>query len=88
MLASSVVHVIVAPVFEIALTAMLLITGAGAAVVVKELLADVTDVPDPFAETTSKSYSVLAVKPDKVTEWLVDSVVVAVVEVPYAVLVP
>jgi hypothetical protein len=47
--------VIVAPVFVMALTAMLLITGDGAAVVVKVLFDDVTEVPVPFAEATSKS---------------------------------
>ena len=77
----------VAPVFVIALTAMLLITGTDA-VVVNVLLPEVADVPVPFAETTSKSYSVPAVKPVSVTEWLVTSVVLTVVAVPYPVLVP
>jgi hypothetical protein len=61
-----VVHVIVAPVFVIAVTATFEITGIP--LVVKVLFADVTDVPLAFADTTSKSYSVPAVKPDRVTE--------------------
>jgi hypothetical protein len=36
--------------------------------VVKVLLAEVTEVPLAFADTTSKSYSVPAVNPVKVTE--------------------
>jgi hypothetical protein len=51
----SVVHVIVAPVFDIALTATLLMTGAAAAVVVNDEFAEVTAVPLAFADTTSKS---------------------------------
>jgi hypothetical protein len=64
----SVVQVIVAPVFVIVVTAILVIIGAVAAGVVKDKLPDVADVPLAFAETTSKSYSVPAVKPDSVTE--------------------
>jgi hypothetical protein len=50
--------------------------------------AEVEDVPAEFAETTSKSYVVLAVKPVSVTEWLVVSVVFSVEEEPYEVLPP
>jgi hypothetical protein len=80
--------VIVAPVFVIALTAMLLMTGAAAAVVVNVPFPDVAAVPLPFADTTSKSYSVPAVNPVSVTEWLVTNCVFTVVAVPYAVLGP
>ena len=76
-----------APAFEIAATAILLMTGAGAAVV-NELFADVAEVPVELAETTSKFYSVPAVSPVSVTEWVVTSVVFTVVELPYDVLVP
>jgi hypothetical protein len=78
----SVVHVIVAPVFDIALTATLLMTGAAAAIVVNDEFAEVTDVPLAFADTTSKSYSVPAVRPVNVTLWLVCSAVFSVVEDP------
>jgi hypothetical protein len=78
----SVVQVIVAPVLVIALTAMLLITGAGATVVVNVPFDEVADVPLPFAETTSKSYSVPPVSPVSVTEWLVTKAVFTVVAVP------
>jgi len=49
---------------------------------VKVEFDDVADVPPEFAETTSKSYVVLAVKPVSVTEWLVVSVVLSVEEEP------
>jgi hypothetical protein len=59
------------------------ITGAGAVpVVVNIVFADVDEVFAEFADTTSKSYSVPAVKPVNVTEWLVVSVVFTVVELP------
>jgi hypothetical protein len=79
--------VIVTPVFVIALTAILLITGA-AAVVVNVLFADVANVPLPFADTTSKSYSVPAANPVSVTVWLVTSAVFTVVADPYAIVGP
>jgi hypothetical protein len=78
--------VIVAPVLVIALTATFVITGIP--VVVNVAFADVADVPLPFADTTSKSYNVPAVNPVSVTEWLVTSCVLTVVEVPYADVVP
>jgi hypothetical protein len=56
--------------------------------VVNELFAEVADVPLPFADTTSKSYSVLAVKPVSVTEWLVTSAAFTVDADPYAAVVP
>jgi hypothetical protein len=58
--------VIVAPVFVIAVTATFEI--AGVPEVVNELFIDVADAALAFADTTSKSYSVPAVKPVKVTE--------------------
>ena len=73
---------IVAPVFVIALTATPEITGVP--VVVNVVLPDVAEVPLAFAETTSKSYSVPAVNPVNVTEWLVTNAGLNVVEVPYA----
>jgi hypothetical protein len=56
--------------------------------VVNVEFAEVADVPAEFAETTSKSYVVLAVKPVRVTEWLVVSVVFSVDEEPYELLPP
>jgi hypothetical protein len=61
---------------------MLLMTGAAAAIVVKEEFADAAGVPLAFADTTSKSYRVLAAKPVSVIEWLVTSAVFTVVEEP------
>jgi hypothetical protein len=78
----------VAPVFVIALTAILLMAGAAAAVVVKVVFAEVAAVPLALTETTSKSYRVLAVNPVRVTEWLVTNVVFSVVELPYVPVVP
>jgi hypothetical protein len=78
--------VIVAPVLVIALTATFEITGVP--VVVNVVLPEVADVPLPFADTTSKSYSVPAVNPVKVTVWLVTNCVFTAVAVPYAVVVP
>ncbi len=72
----------VAPVVVIPFTATLEITGAPAVVSVE--LLEAADVPLAFAETTSKSYRVPAVKPVNVTEWLVTSAVFNVVDVPYA----
>jgi hypothetical protein len=71
--------VIVAPVL-VGVTATFEITGVP--VVVKVVLPEVAWVPLEFADTTSKSYSVPAVKPVNVTVWLVVSAGFAVVEVP------
>jgi hypothetical protein len=68
----------VAPVVDIAVTATFEMTGVP--VVVNVLLPDVADVLEEFAETTSKSYSVPAVNPVRVTVWLVMSVVFTIVE--------
>jgi hypothetical protein len=61
---------------------MALIAGGGAAVVVKVVFAEVAEVPVALADTTSKSYRVPGVKPVNVTEWLVTSVVLKVVDEP------
>jgi hypothetical protein len=72
--------VIVALVLVIALIATFEITGVP--VVVNVVFPDVADVLAAFADTTSKSYSVPAVNPVSVTEWLVTNVAFTVVEVP------
>jgi hypothetical protein len=78
--------VIVAPVLVIPLIATFEITGVP--VVVNVVLPEVAEVFPAFADTTSKSYSVPAVKPVSVTEWLVTNVVFTAVELPYAVVGP
>jgi hypothetical protein len=72
--------VIVAPVLVRALTATFDMTGVPE--VVNVLFAEVTEVPLAFTDTTSKSYSVPPVNPVNVTEWLVTSAGLTVVEVP------
>jgi hypothetical protein len=76
----------VAPEVDMALTATFEMTGVP--VVVNVPFPDRADVFEEFAENTSKSYSVPAVKPVSVTVWLVTSVVFNVVELPYDVVVP
>jgi hypothetical protein len=56
----------VALVFVMAVTATLEITGAP--VVVNDVFAEVAELFPAFADTTSKSYNVPAVKPVSVTE--------------------
>jgi hypothetical protein len=69
-----------------AVTVIFEITGAP--VVVNVLFADVPEVFPEFVDTTSKSYSVPAVKPVSVTEWLVTRVVFTAGDEPYAVVIP
>jgi hypothetical protein len=84
-----VVQVIVSEVLDtlVAVTAEITGVAAGEAVV-NVALGDVLDVFAEFADTTSKSYVVPAVKPVSVTEWLVVSVVLSVDELPYPVVLP